>query len=209
MVHLLHINEKYSIDDLKKGLKRVRKQIWNEKKNRMGINQSQFAKKIGVSLETVRNWEQGKRRPSLEQMEIICNTVNCDIDYLFGKIETLTHDTAFICDKTGLSEKAVQILTAAKNVDDYNGSFSEPVIKYSDIVSLFISSVNIFEIEKAVENYQVFKMYQLDGIKKDEDYEDVKHQKELGLIANRGILQREFNNFIDILLNQDSAPIEK
>jgi putative transcriptional regulator len=30
----------------------------------MGLSQLEFSRKIGVSLETIRNWEQGKRAPT-------------------------------------------------------------------------------------------------------------------------------------------------
>lgn len=31
---------------------------------RIGLSQAEFARRIDVSLETIRNWEQGKRRPT-------------------------------------------------------------------------------------------------------------------------------------------------
>ena len=33
-------------------------------RNRLGMSQAEFSRRINVSLETVRNWEQGKRSPS-------------------------------------------------------------------------------------------------------------------------------------------------
>lgn len=33
-------------------------------RRRLGFSQAEFAKKIEVSLETIRNWEQGKRHPT-------------------------------------------------------------------------------------------------------------------------------------------------
>lgn len=33
-------------------------------RNRLGLSQAEFSRCINVSLETVRNWEQGKRSPS-------------------------------------------------------------------------------------------------------------------------------------------------
>ena len=33
-------------------------------RQRLGLSQAQFSAKIGVSLETIRNWEQGKRNPT-------------------------------------------------------------------------------------------------------------------------------------------------
>ena len=42
--------------DMAKYARRVRK--------RLGLSQQEFARRINVSLETIRNWEQGKRRPT-------------------------------------------------------------------------------------------------------------------------------------------------
>ncbi len=33
-------------------------------RSRLGFSQAEFAKRIDVSLDTIRNWEQGKRRPT-------------------------------------------------------------------------------------------------------------------------------------------------
>lgn len=33
-------------------------------RRRLGLSQAQFARRIDVSLETIRNWEQGKRSPT-------------------------------------------------------------------------------------------------------------------------------------------------
>ena len=36
-----------------------------------GMNQAQFAEKIGVTLNTVSNWERGKSEPTLSQLRTI------------------------------------------------------------------------------------------------------------------------------------------
>ena len=45
-----------SMQDAARFARRVRK--------RLGLTQSQFSQRIDVSLDTIRNWEQGKRRPT-------------------------------------------------------------------------------------------------------------------------------------------------
>ena len=39
---------------------------------------------------------------------VLCNYYDVDIDHLFGIIKESTHDMAFICKKTGLSEEVIQ-----------------------------------------------------------------------------------------------------
>ncbi len=45
-----------AMQDAAKFARRVRK--------RLGLTQAQFSLRIGVSVDTIRNWEQGKRRPT-------------------------------------------------------------------------------------------------------------------------------------------------
>ena len=45
-----------SMQDVARFVRRVRK--------RLGLTQSEFSRRIDVSLDTIRNWEQGKRRPT-------------------------------------------------------------------------------------------------------------------------------------------------
>ena len=49
-------DEALAMQDAAKFARRVRR--------RLGFSQSEFATRIDVSLETIRNWEQGKRSPT-------------------------------------------------------------------------------------------------------------------------------------------------
>ena len=50
------IDENASMQDAAKFARRVRR--------RLGFSQTEFAQRIDVSLDTIRNWEQGKRSPT-------------------------------------------------------------------------------------------------------------------------------------------------
>ena len=49
-------DEAYALQDVARFARRVRK--------RLGLSQAEFSQRIEVSLETIRNWEQGKRCPT-------------------------------------------------------------------------------------------------------------------------------------------------
>jgi putative transcriptional regulator len=49
-------DEQEALEDAGKFARRVRR--------RLGLSQSQFSERINVSLDTIRNWEQGKRYPT-------------------------------------------------------------------------------------------------------------------------------------------------
>lgn len=49
-----------------------------------GDTQAALAEKIGVSLPTVRSWEQGKSSPSHDMLVSICRLYHISADYLLG-----------------------------------------------------------------------------------------------------------------------------
>ena len=49
-------DEAHAMQDAAKFARRVRK--------RLGLSQAEFSERVDVSLETIRNWEQGKRSPT-------------------------------------------------------------------------------------------------------------------------------------------------
>jgi len=52
----MSVDDADALQDAAKFARRVRK--------RLGLSQAEFSHRIDVSLETIRNWEQGKRRPT-------------------------------------------------------------------------------------------------------------------------------------------------
>lgn len=52
----MSVDDVDALQDAAKFARRVRK--------RLGLSQAEFSHRIDVSLETIRNWEQGKRRPT-------------------------------------------------------------------------------------------------------------------------------------------------
>ena len=57
------IDEADAMLDAAKFARRVRK--------RLGLSQAEFSHQIDVSLDTIRNWEQGKRRPTGEAKTLL------------------------------------------------------------------------------------------------------------------------------------------
>lgn len=105
--------------------------------------QDKFADKMGVSVESVRNWEQGRVLPEQGTLFRIAELLDCDLDYLTGRIEEKSHDLQFISETTGLSPKAVKRL-------------SEMPSDYQNIVSLLLEDLQseyiISLIDKRVKN---------------------------------------------------------
>ena len=50
-----------------------------------GLTLIEAAKRIGVSRDTLRNWERGKTFPSSDKIAIICEVYNCHYDAIQWK----------------------------------------------------------------------------------------------------------------------------
>lgn len=50
-----------------------------------GLNQSEFAREMGVSLATVTNWEKGRTEPDATQLRRISQLSGIPMDYIFVK----------------------------------------------------------------------------------------------------------------------------
>lgn len=72
--------------------------------------QEAFAEAFGCKTESVRNWEQGRTFPEIGTLLRLADFLDCDLDYLIGRIDKPTHDLQFITDELRLSEEAVKKL---------------------------------------------------------------------------------------------------
>ena len=97
----------YNFDDIKKIFSTRLKQLRKDNKDKFKT-QYDFAEAMDVSVETVRNWEQGRSFPEMEKLCQMCELLGCDLDFLVGSIDKQTHSRQFICDQTGLTERAVE-----------------------------------------------------------------------------------------------------
>ena len=93
--------------------------------------------KVTDKTRNIRNWIQGKNYPkSIRDILLLCNALECDLDYFFTDMECETHDKQFIHYKTGLSEKAIERITSTN--DDTPDQF---------FLNSFILSEEFIEIE--------------------------------------------------------------
>jgi len=75
-----------------------------------GYTQETLANEIGCGIKSLHNWESGKGKPDTYHLEKLAELFRVSTDYLLGREEYKTHDNKFICQETGLSEKALEVL---------------------------------------------------------------------------------------------------
>lgn len=59
---------------------------------------------------TIQSWEQGKSTPTADVLANICELLDCDADYLLGRINQRTHDITDAHRYTGLSPETLEQL---------------------------------------------------------------------------------------------------
>ena len=75
----------------------------------MGINQVEFARRIGVSKQCVSNWENDNVLPSIEMLIKLADFFNVTTDYLLGR------ETKSVINAEGLKEKEIAHINAIIN----------------------------------------------------------------------------------------------
>ncbi len=86
-----------------------------------GITQKSLADHIRIKPNVISYWCKGERTPNTEQIIMIADYFGVSTDYLLCRTDVASTNTdiQMICDYTGLSEKAIQIVANCKmNGDD-------------------------------------------------------------------------------------------
>ncbi|MDJ0583008.1 helix-turn-helix transcriptional regulator [Crocosphaera sp.] len=62
-------------------------QVMSQLRKKAGLTQRQVALAIGITDQTVSNWETGQRKPQLTPAQTLklCNVLNCDLEELASK----------------------------------------------------------------------------------------------------------------------------
>ena len=71
---------------------------------------------IDVSRETIRSWYYKNVLPKNSRLNLLCDVLDCDADYLLGRRAETTYERAFIRKETGLHEDAIVQLQKSKDI---------------------------------------------------------------------------------------------
>lgn len=125
---------------------------------------------------TIQSWENGKSVPPCTTLNNLCTLLQCDADYILGRIENSTHDINFICTQTHLKESTIHNLKQISSFHILVDYISTNLIPYStnkDINKLFNniqkyiqtsddkqSALAMLEIQEALTKLKVNIQYQ-------------------------------------------------
>lgn len=81
-----------------------------------GYNQENFAEKIGIGYSTLKKYLSLKNdaMPDVYTLSRICDTLDCDIDYILGRMSFTTQEAQQVFNATGLNEPAYTYLKNLK-----------------------------------------------------------------------------------------------
>lgn len=95
--------------------KQIGERLRTLRKKRGYKSQDAFAEAIDVTeRKTIGKWETGEASIPIKKLAVICDVLDCDLDYLFGKIDTPKNEISDIMKQTGLSEKAANYISKEK-----------------------------------------------------------------------------------------------
>lgn len=102
-----------------------------------GLSQEAFAELIGVSRQTVINWEKGNSLPSVDKVGIIINKCSTSIEEILGKETVCSRESA--CEETALLAGAEEICESmAKSKKDSQKIFLLTGLAVFALLVLFV-----------------------------------------------------------------------
>ena len=142
-------------------------------------SQKSFAEKLGYSRQTVAKWENGETMPTLDTLYDIISVLDCDMGYLLCLYDTRYFKHAEICEETGLSAEAVEILMEEKKrlnkIDEWNE-------KKNWFVEHKGRSLMLEVIERIIKNDKYIQTeieklktnkWNIKGLEEDENFKDI------------------------------------
>ena len=116
-----------------------------------GLTQQALAVEFNIKQDDISRFEHDKQELNLFVLSQYCKRFSVSADYLLGLTNTPTtdRDVSFVCDYTGLSERAVQVLNA------YHLIYTEnPNPEYEKALSLFVEQASLNDLISYIMAYR-------------------------------------------------------
>lgn len=124
--------------------------VFRERLNELlgDMNITDFAKKVGLTRQTMGFYLNGDRIPDISTLFQICNICNVSADWLVGLSDVISRDiqTRNIVEATGLSEKNVNFLTNPSK-SFWDGPISENNESLYALINLLVECCNDWQVK--------------------------------------------------------------
>ncbi len=175
--------ERYNLRKINYDWEKIGARIKFEREN-IDMTQEELAEAINVSRSTIIKWENARASaPSIRDLLLLCNFFNCELGYLLCEYDCKTRELTDICNKTGLSENAIQRILAWKRSGF--GYFA------MDVISKMIEDEELFPDLL----HAGYDFWRIDDIKSEEPYNKVVPNGKLEVYAEKGTIS-EFYAFM-------------
>lgn len=98
-----------------------------------GLNQTELAKKLGMTRSRYANYELGIREPDLDTLELISDFFNVDVDYILGKTSKTTKYTK-AHDEIQLDDENIKTIAAHLEGVDLDEEEMSKLTSYIDFL---------------------------------------------------------------------------
>lgn len=143
-----------------------------------GLTQDLLSEKIGLSRQTLINYESGKSPVPIDVILKMCEVFGCEAEYLLCASDQRNRVNTDLCEATKLSEKAVEnILDLNRGTKPLIGDLRTENIKTLDKI---LSNIDLKYLLQAISDYRNNKQSDKDS----QDFELFKLQKRFISLVN-------------------------
>lgn len=108
-----------------------------------GLTQEMLGEQLYCNRSTVSQWERGENLPEYGTLAALCDTLDCDVGYLFGVYDEINNVTHTTVELTGLSEDAVSVLASGNSHNvDFVRFINIMICEYSEKLSQAYFSIS-------------------------------------------------------------------
>lgn len=120
-------------------------------------NDSQF---VVDKTRTISNWLNGKNYPKkITDVFLLCNTLDCDLDYFFTDMHAPTHNIEFISLETGLSNNAINMLKILLDYKNRYSSLLPGLCADTDVINIILEYQFIHTKEREDKNFPSWSIF--------------------------------------------------
>ena len=115
--------------------------ILKKRISEMGYTQEEFAEIVGVRIETLKNYVQGRNYYPLDLLEVFSEKLECSYDYLLGYSKSPRRENHILAEELKLSDRAIEnIKLRARHHEEYIAK------RWLDTVDILISDYYLIEL---------------------------------------------------------------